>query len=98
MADLSRYYIIKKFRHGWLLGKVENDESQFISREELVKMGFLADTGDYSSASMLGSSPPSVIVVPTSPSSVQKRSQSSDKNKYRNDNNSDWRRNGDDPF
>lgn len=107
-ADLSGYYIIKKFRHGWMLGQVDTNDSRFFPREDLIKMGYLADTGEESDLNVLGTTPPSVIVVPTSPSNFRKRSKSLDKLdsankkipvkiKNRADKDPDWRKNKDDP-
>ncbi|CAN5861943.1 hypothetical protein BH23THE1_BH23THE1_33880 [soil metagenome] len=109
-TDLSGYYVIKKFWHGWLLGKVTNNESKFISRDKLIEMGYLIMSDNENNSDVLGTSPPAlptVIVVPTSPSNIRKRTHSLDqhvfnkkvplKPKHRADNDLDWRKNKDNP-
>lgn len=83
LTDLSGYYIIKKYRHGWLLGSVKfNNEQCFLSSKQLIEMGYL-DPSEYESENeneQLANTPLAIpIIVPTSPSTFKKRSKSYDK-------------------
>ena len=61
-TDLSNYYIIRKFRHGWLMKNQNSEETIFIPRERLVKMGYISDEGIVPSKKI--QEYPHVIVVP----------------------------------
>jgi hypothetical protein len=87
MSDLSNYYVIKKYKHGWVLGEINNNVSQFISREELIDMGYISETKNEFNTNVLGTSPP--IIVPTISLNIPKKKKV--KNKLRADTDPDWR-------
>jgi len=67
-CDLSRYFIVRKFSDGWLMGSQNGPESIFVPRTELVRMGYLSEEAESISAS-LSSAPqdipsPRVITIP----------------------------------
>jgi hypothetical protein len=98
MTDLSGYYIIKKYNHGWQLGIIGTNDSEFFSREKLVDMGYLSGTEEESNASILGTTPP--IIVPTGLSLVEpkkrlKQNNNKQKSKHRADNDPNWRKSKD---
>ena len=39
--DLSRYFVVKKFNDGWLMGSQNGPETIFVTRDELIKVGYL---------------------------------------------------------
>lgn len=95
ISDLSEYYIVKKYRHGWQLGKIGSEESKFISREELVIMGYLEESDEESNINILGTTPPSAIIVPTGFSPLEPKRKSPKnppKSKCRADNDPNWRK------
>lgn len=95
VTDLSGYYIIKRYNHGWQLGKIGSEESHFISREELVDMGYLAEPEEESNLNIMGTTPPSAIIVPTGLHLEPKKKpniKNKTKSKFRADNNSNWRK------
>ena len=83
IKDLSCHYVIRKYKHGWMLGKIGTNEDDFISRERLIELGYIADTEEESNINMLSTTPPSAIVVPTGTTL---------KSKLRADNDPDWRK------
>ena len=83
ITDLSCYYVIKKYKHGWVLGKIGTNKDDFISREKLIELGYIAEEEE-SNNNILSTTPPSAIVVPTGPFL---------KSKLRADNDPDWRKN-----
>lgn len=63
-TDLSKYHIIKKFDDGWLVGSIFTNESIFLPKEHLVKIGYLSqESGDIFSKSYPFYN--NVILVPT---------------------------------
>jgi len=66
-TDLSNYFIAKKFRHGWLMQEQNSDRTIFISRENLIRMGYLHDDRNSQSSSRRSWGHSEVIVVPTGP-------------------------------
>ena len=40
MFDISKYYVTHKNPDGWLLKKIDSEETLFLSNEELVSHGF----------------------------------------------------------
>lgn len=81
MTDLSCYYVIRKYKHGWILGKIGTDKEDFVSREKLVEMGYVAEE----ESNILSTTPPSAIVVPNG-------SLIKEKIKLRADTDPDWRK------
>ena len=59
--DLSRYYIIKKFNDGWLMGSMDENDRRFIPKRHLVQLGYLSEPEDPSTPPAISN----VIVVPT---------------------------------
>lgn len=82
MTDLSCYYVIRKYKHGWVLGKIDTNKEHFISREKLIEMGYIAEEEE---SNILSTTPPSAIVVPNGPLVKQKI-------KLRADTDPDWRK------
>lgn len=92
VMDLSDYYIIKKYKHGWHLAKIGTEMSQFISREELINMGYIVEPDDDSNNNIISTTPPSAIIVPTGDYNFNNKSKNSIKSKFRADNDPDWRK------
>lgn len=83
MINLSDHYVIKKFHHGWLLGKVGSDDTLFMDRDNLIALGYIENINE-----VIPEAPattPSVIIVPISKEKIQKI-----KNRANND--PDWRK------
>lgn len=40
MFDISKYYVTHKHSDGWLLKKIDSEETLFLSNEELISHGF----------------------------------------------------------
>lgn len=78
ITDLSDYYVVKKYKHGWILGKIGTTTDEFISYEKLVEFGYIKDESNDVILS-------TAIVVPNSPPVKPKT-------KYRADNDPDWRK------
>lgn len=72
LTDLSQYYIIKKFQHGWLVGSLTDSSSLFVTRSELVRMGYESEPADIT----LSSTPPAIPTVIMVPTGREKRSKS----------------------
>jgi hypothetical protein len=88
LTNLDGYYIVKRFNNGWLMGSVKSNTTLFVPRKDLVRMGYLAGSIEYSSSS-LGN--PTAIVVPVSPTH-RRRSKSVEPQKSRADQDLNWRR------
>ena len=92
ISDLSEYYTIKKYRHGWVLGRIADNETFFISREKLITMGYLENSEEPETNEI--TMPPNVIIVPTE-SYINNTPRQKIPVKYKNraDNDTDWRKN-----
>lgn len=74
-TDLSKYYIMKKFKHGWLMQLQNSNEVVFIPKDHLIKLGYIRDEKNTSTTPSRKSWEYSgVIVVPIG--SGHRRSQS----------------------
>lgn len=71
-TDLSKYFIAKKFQHGWLMQEQKGDKTIFIPREHLAKMGYIRKETVQQKRNSWGRS--GAIVVPTG--RVRQRSRS----------------------
>lgn len=65
LVDLSNHYVMKKFHDGWLVGPIEGGEPRFVSRAQLIEMGYL---NGVESNALEPSPTPTAIVVPTAKS------------------------------
>jgi hypothetical protein len=66
--DLSRYFIVKKFNDGWLMGSQNGPETIFVHRDELIRMGYLPSNRSSPSSRRLAPST-KVITIPIGNSS-----------------------------
>jgi len=41
--DFSRYYVVQQYDHGWVIKSQSTNETQFISKSELIKLGYLPE-------------------------------------------------------
>ena len=81
ITDLSCYYVIKKYKHGWVLGKIGTNKDDFISREKLIELGYIAEEANsniLSTTALLSHN--NAIVVPTGPSLKSKLCADNDPN------------------
>ena len=85
ITDLSHYYVVRKYKHGWILGKIGTNKDDFISREKLIELGYIADVDEEPNINMLSTIPPTAIVVPNGSLLKQKF-------KLRADSDPDWRK------
>ena len=66
-TDLSQYYIVRKFKHGWLFRSQHSDDTVFLSREQLINKGYLPEDPPSNTRKFsIPQKPSNVILVPTS--------------------------------
>jgi len=39
-TDLSNYYVVKKFQHGWLMREQKGEKTVFVPTKDLIKIGY----------------------------------------------------------
>ena len=89
-TDLSDYFIVKKFRHGWLMQKQNSDKTAFIPKETLIRMGYVQEE-KMSTPSRNSLEYPEIIVVPMGNGHQRSKSCSEDENQISMAD-TDWRR------